>query len=502
MESAYQDLGYQTVVVEPRTEFSEGGTRVDVAFLVQEGSRVFVDRVLIVGNVRTSTDTIERELQTKPGDPFSTSAINESQRKLTSLGLFRRVQITELRHAAETTRDLLVTIEESPPSTIGYGLGAEGRLLARQDENGVATDQFDIAPRTFFEYGRKNLFGKNRSFNVFGSVSLHLQGRDAAAGTADLTEYRVLGTYREPRLLNTATDGLVTATLEQQIRTSFDFRRLSAAVQAAQRVSRAVSVTEAYAIQRTELLAVKVSADDPTFPLIGQLFSREPLRLSSFSSSVVRDTRNDAVNPTSGGYLSVNGQLAARAIGSQVGYAKSFITAQTFRAVPGSSGIVLAGSARFGMAAEFDLENPIPEPERFFAGGDTTNRGFSLDALGVRHEPADQQTDTIDKNGFPIGGNATVVLNGELRVPVRGGLSVVSFFDTGNVFQRVSQLSISEFRNAVGFGVRYRSPFGPLRVDLGFKTRVETFTCTGTDNVARPCAESRPALHISFGQAF
>ena len=502
MESAYQDIGYQTAVVEPRTEFSEDGTRVDVAFLVQEGQRVFVDRVLIVGNVRTSTDTIERELQTKPGDPFSTSAINESQRKLTSLGLFRRVQITELRHAAETTRDLLVTIEESPPSSIGYGLGAEGRLLARQDENGVATDQFDIAPRTFFEYGRKNLFGKNRSFNVFGSVSLHLQGRDAAAGTADLTEYRVLGTYREPRLFNTATDGLVTATVEQQIRTSFDFRRVGATLQAAQRISRAVSVTEAYALQRTELLAVKVSPDDPTFPLIPQLFSADPLRLSSFSSSVVRDTRNDAVNPTSGAYLSVNGQVAARAIGSQVGYAKSFITAQTFRAVAGSSGIVLAGSARLGMAAEFDLENPIPEPERFFAGGDTTNRGFSLDALGVRHEPADPQTDTIDKNGFPIGGNATVVLNGEVRVPVRGGLSVVSFFDSGNVFQRVSQLSISEFRNAVGFGVRYRSPFGPLRVDLGFKTRVETFTCTGNDNVARPCAESRPALHISFGQAF
>ena len=502
MESAYQDLGYQTAVVEPRTEFSEGGTRVDVAFLVQEGPRVFVDRVLIVGNVRTSTDTIERELQTKPGDPFSTSAINESQRKLTSLGLFRRVQITELRHGAETTRDLLVTIEESPPSTIGYGLGAEGRLLARQDENGVASDQFDIAPRTFFEYGRKNLFGKNRSFNVFGSVSLHLQRRDAAAGTADLTEYRVLGTYREPRLLNTATDGLVTATLEQQIRTSFDFRRVGATLQAAQRISRAVSVTEAYAIQRTELLAVKVQPDDPTFPLIPQLFSPEPLRLSSFSSSVVRDTRNDAVNPTSGAYLSVNGQVAARAIGSQVGFAKSFITAQTFYAIAGSGGIVLAGSARLGMAAEFDLENPIPEPERFFAGGDTTNRGFSLDALGVRHEPADPQTDTIDKNGFPIGGNATVVLNGEVRVPVRGGLSVVSFFDSGNVFQRVSQLNLSEFRNAVGFGVRYRSPFGPLRVDLGFKTRVETFTCTGTDNVARPCAESRPALHISFGQAF
>jgi outer membrane protein assembly factor BamA len=76
---------------------------------------------------------------------------------------------------------------------------------------------------------------------------------------------------------------------------------------------------------------------------------------------------------------------------------------------------VLAGSARLGLAAEFDVFNPIPEPERFFAGGDTTNRGFALDTLGVRHNPPDPLTDTIDPNGFPIGGNATVILNGELR---------------------------------------------------------------------------------------
>jgi len=502
IETTYSDLGYQNAVVEARTEFIDGGTRVDVEFVVREGPQVFVDRVLIVGNVRTRPDIVERELQVKAGDPFSASAVGESQRRLTSLGLFRRVQITELRHGAETTRDLLVTVEESPATTIDYGLGAEGRVLPRQDENGFATDKLDVAPRAFLGYGRRNLFGKNRSFNVFGSVSLHLQNLNSQSGTANLTEYRVLGTYREPRLLNTATDGLLTATLEQQIRTSFNFRRVSATAQAAQRLSRAVSVTEAYAIQRTELLAVKVSADDPSFPLIGRLFSKEPLRLSSFSSSMIRDTRDDAVNPTAGAYVSVNGQLAARAIGSQVGFVKSFITAQTFRSVAGSSGIVLAGSARLGMAAEFDTDNPIPEPERFFAGGDTTVRGFSLDALGVRHEPPDPQADTIDQKGFPIGGNATVVLNGEVRVPVRGGLSVVSFFDTGNVFQRLGQVNLAELRGAVGFGVRYRSPFGPLRVDLGFKTRVETFTCTSADNITRACPESRPALHISFGQAF
>jgi len=502
LELAYQNLGYQSVTVEPLTQFSQGGTLAAVQFAVREGPQVFVDRVLIVGNVRTSTETIERELQIKAGDPFGLTAVNESQRRLTSLGLFRRVQITELHHGAETTRDLLVTIEESPPSTIGYGLGGEGRLLTRQGENGIATERFDVAPRTFFEYGRRNLFGKNRSVNVFGSVSLHLQNRDVATGPANLTEYRLLGTYREPRLLNTTADGLLTGTLEQQQRSSFSFRRLSASAQAARRLTHEVSVTGSYSIQRTELLAVNVTLDESTTSLIKRLFSFEPLRLSLLSSSIIRDTRNDAVNPTAGAYLSVNGQLAARAIGSQVGYVKSFVTAQTFRSVPGSGGIVLAGSARLGMAGEFDTDNPIPEPERFFAGGDTTMRGFSLDALGVRHEPADSQADTIDKNGFPIGGNATVVLNGEVRVPVRGGLSVVSFFDSGNVFQRLSQLNIAEFRSAVGIGVRYKSPFGPLRVDVGFKTHIESFTCTGADNIARPCPESRPALHISFGQAF
>ena len=89
-----------------------------------------------------------------------------------------------------------------------------------------------------------------------------------------------------------------------------------------------------------------------------------------------------------------------------------------------------------------------------------------------------------------------------MRVPVRGGLSVVSFFDTGNVFQRLGQVNLTELRGAVGFGVRYKSPFGPLRFDVGFKTHVETFTCTSADSTVRPCAESRPAFHISFGQAF
>ena len=501
VQALYNDRGYESATVDARPEFNSQNTRASIVFAIREGPQVFVDHVLIVGNVRTDSSTIERELQIRPGDPFSLSSISESQRRLMALGLFRRARIGELRHGTETARDLLVTVEEAAATTIGYGVGGEGRLLPvpQEEAGGAAAARFQVLPRAFFEYGRRNLFGKPRSVNVFSSVSVPL---NQTQKSGRLTEYRLLATFREPRLFDTATDGLLNATIEQQIRSSFTFRREGTTAQAGRRLTRDVSVSAAYQIQRTALVAVNVNVAESDVALIHRLFSPEPVRLSGFSASIIRDTRDDAVNPGSGQYLSANGQIDAVAIGSQVGYAKSFFRAQTFHTLRGSSGIVLAGNAILGMAAEFNTEQPIPEPERFFAGGDTTNRGFALDTLGVRHEPSDPQRDTVDRNGFPIGGDATIVLMGELRVPVRGGLSVVGFLDSGNVFQRVNQLALTELRGAVGFGVRYRSPFGPLRVDLGFKTHVAEFLCPTTDDPAKRCPESRPALHISFGQAF
>jgi outer membrane protein insertion porin family len=483
---AYADRGYENATVTAVPEFAADNTRVSIVFAIREGPRLFVDHVLIVGNVRTSDAVIERELQIKGGDPLSLSKVNDSQRRLVGLGLFRRVRINELRHGDETKRDLLVSIEESPPSTIDWGFGGEGRLIPvpQEEAGGVGRTRLQVAPRTFLGYSRRNLFGKPRSINLFSSVSVPLTQTSVSSG---LPEYRFLGTYREPRLLDTATDGLLNITIEQQIRSSFTYRREIGTAQLARRLTGSLFVTGAYQIQRTALVVANVDAEGSS--LIARLFSLEPLRLSAFSASIIRDTRNDQANPSGGRYFSVNGQIDAVAIGSEVGFAKSFFRAQTFHLLPRVRGAVFAANASLGMASEFSTEVPIPEPERFFAGGDTTNRGFALDTLGVRHQPPDPQTDTIDQNGFPIGGNATVILNGELRLPVRGGLSVVGFWDSGNVFQRVNQIDVTGMRSAVGFGVRYQSPFGPLRVDLGFKTHVSEI-------------ESRPALHVSFGQAF
>jgi len=491
----YENLGYRSATVQAQPGFTADRARVDLVFTVREGPRIFVDHVLIAGNVRTSAQTIEREVQLKPGDPLSLEAEYETQRRLAALQLFRRApQLTELRHGDETRRDLLVTVEEAAPTTLGYGGGVEGRLrvVPSEVEGGFARQKFDLAPRAFVDLGRRNLFGTNRSINFFASVSLHPQGLSSGSRIGSgFTEYRALATFREPRLFNTDIVGVLNGTVEQQIRSSFSFWRRSAAAQASRRLTRSLSMSGSYQLQHTRLLDDLVLTADQ--PLIDRFFAGE--RLSSFSVQGSYDTRDEPVDATRGGYLSANVQLAAKRIGSTAGFAKSFLTAQLFRPVALVRGAVFAAQARAGIATGFARDvvttvngesivlvgdKNLPKPERFFAGGDTTVRGFALDTLG--------RPDTI-KDGFPIGGNAETIFNVELRSPVRKGLQGVGFVDTGNVFARAADIDLLALRAAVGFGLRYKSPVGPIRFDMGFKVKPET-------------GERPSAWFITFGQAF
>jgi outer membrane protein assembly factor BamA len=353
----------------------------------------------------------------------------------------------------------------------------------------VATEQLDFAPRAFFEAGRRNLFGKNRSLNFFSSVAYHSQESSIPV------EYRVVATFREPRVFNTSADAFLNATVEQQRRSSFNFSRRGVSADIARKISKIVSATAGYQIQRTEVFDEQLAPADK--PLVDRLFPQ--YRLSSFSGSLIRDTRDDAVDPSYGAYASASGQVAARAIGSEIGFVKSVFNAELFRTLPHTHRIVFAANARLGLAAGFPREVPgtdgqlsvtldLPQSERFYAGGDSTNRGFYLDAGGTRHVPA-QPNDTLDQDLLPIGGNGLVILNAELRVPVFGGLGVVGFVDSANVFARVSLIDFMDLRTSVGSGVRYKSPFGPIRFDLGFK-------------VNRQPGEGLTAWFISFGQAF
>lgn len=513
----YRNLGYESVAIDPAVVFAESGTRADIRFAISEGLQVIVDHVIIVGNQRTSTETIEREVLLKPGQPLGYSARIETQQRLVALGLFRRVAVDELRHSGELRRDVLVQVEEAPPTTIGYGGGVEGGTRLRPTgDGGQAEERFEVAPRGFFEVGRRNLWGKNRAVNLFTRVSLRSRDvvlsdsgvrleRPAEESGYGFNEYRVLATYREPKVFNTPADVLVTGILDQAIRSSFNFITREARGEMGLRLGRRYSVAGRYSYEHTRLFDEKFT--DAEKPLIDRVFPQ--VRISKFSASAIRDTRTDVLNPDAGVFLIADSELAARAVGSEVGFTKTFLQGFGYYRVPGARRTVLAVGARLGVAHGFqrsvvregpdgqplpapgggsivDVVQDLPASERFFAGGDTTVRGFSLDRLGTDA--------TISPTGFPTGGNGLVVLNAELRAAVVGGVGAVGFIDAGNVFPRATDLDLGQLRAAAGVGLRYQSPVGPIRIDLGFKL--------DRRELAPGRLERRSVLHISLGQAF
>jgi outer membrane protein insertion porin family len=505
LELEYLNRGYENVQVAPATTLADSGTRADVRVAVTEGPQILVDHVIIVGNERTSTATIERELLLRPGEPFGYTARIESQQRLAALGLFRRVTIDEVRHGGEPRRDVIVQVEEAPPTTVGIGGGVEGGVRLRPTgAGGQAEERFEVVPRGFFEIGRRNLWGKNRSVNLFTRVSL--RARDVILSSSGIrfqepsdesgvgfNEYRVLGTFREPRIFDTPADVLVTGIVDQAIRSSFNFITREARAEAGFRASQRYSFAGRYSYEHTRLFDERFTNAEK--PLIDRVFPQ--VRLSKFSATAIRDSRNDVVDPERGTFVVFDGQTAARAIGSEVGFIRTFVQGFSYYRVPAARRTVLAVGARLGAAHGFRREvvgddgsvavvQDLPASERFFAGGDTTVRGFSLDRLGT--DP------TISPTGFPTGGNGLVVLNGEVRMALVGGVGAVGFMDAGNVFLRATDIDLGQLRAAAGFGISYNSPIGPIRVDLGFKLDRRELTPGRL--------ERRSVLHFFLGQPF
>jgi outer membrane protein insertion porin family len=500
----YLSRGYQLANVDLQTAFSADRTRATLKFAITEGPQIRVDHVLVVGNVRTKVDMIERESGLRRGMALSYLRLADAQNRLTALGLFRRVQVSELQHGSETDRDVLVTVEEGQPNTIGYGGGLEVASRGQTDvQTGVRNAQLDFAPRGFVEYGRRNLWGKNRSVNVFARAAIRTSAQSDA-----FREYRLLGTYREPRAFGTALDFAFTAVTEQAIRSSFDLNRRQITLEGTHRFNRTVTLGGRYQIGRTRLFNEQYSEEDKL--LIDRVYS-PGVKISSFAASVTRDTRDDPAEPTRGALLLLDGTMAARRIGSDVGFVRGFAQAFAYRSLPILRGSVLAVGARLGLVSGFArmIENldengrPIIGPdgsvelkrthdvvisERFFAGGDNTVRGFEQDQLGV--------PEVLAANGASKGGNALVIFNGELRFPVlqKVGLGGATFVDVGNVFNRVNDLDLGRMRTGFGFGIRWRSPVGPLRIDLGWKASQHRF--------ANGSLEPRLSPYVSIGQAF
>ncbi len=490
----FDERGYGSAVIELRTKLTDDRTRVTIQVdVVSEGAQTVLDHVIIAGNKRVSDATIRAAVALTPGQPLGMAARGALQQRLSAMGFFRRVSITEVLHPGESGTDLVITVEESPTTSIVYGGGLEAGLRARSViENGqlATVDKFEIAPRASFEIGRTNLWGKNRSINFNSGVSLRPRDepddptRDGKC--CGFSEYRVDGSFREPSLFGWNAQGLASVAVEQAIRNSFNFLRENGSVQMLRRLqSRHASFIAGYSLERVKLSNQRIAANEQL--LVDRLFPQ--VRLSVLSTSVLRDTRNDQLSPSDGSQVSADANLGMRAIGSQVGFAKVFLQGFAYRRLEAAPRVVLAGGARVGLVrgfaqtingAEVEL---VPASQRFFSGGSTTVRGFQQDRLGAAN--------ILDENGLSNGGNGLMVFNAEIRTAITRELGLATFLDTGSVFARVGEMRLGDLRTSVGAGIRYRSPLGPLRFDVGWKV-----------GALRTTDARRWEFHFSIGEAF
>ncbi len=440
--TSLRDDGYVDARVEATLEFSDDRSKVDVKFHLTPGPRVRVGRILVVGLEVTKPVVVLRESRLKEGDFLSYQKLLDTQSSISATGLFTNVQVRELTSAADE-RDLIIEVIEGPRTTIIPGLGYQ------------QTESW----RGSVELTRLNISGRGRRVSTFVRASV---GGSKKAVVSFVEPY-AFGRRQAVSLSFYGED--------DRSREAFDFQRVGFQADTPFPI-RGGSIIVRYTFQKTVTQNVATSCAEVDKTLCDG-------KISGPSVAYIHDTRNDPINPRRGTVYSMETLLSANKLGGD-----SFLKTRGFVAhyQEVRAGTVIAGAARVGLARAFGTSTELPLPERFFAGGPSVMRAFKTDEVGPGYYNADGIF-------VPNGGNALLALAVEVRVDLVRSLGFQAFAETGNVYPSVTDMKLSDLREVAGLGLTYRSPFGPLRLDWGFK-------------LDRRPGESRHELHLAVGYAF
>jgi outer membrane protein insertion porin family len=504
----------------------EQAEAVRLVYHIQEGPQTLVRRILVGGYRHTRPGVIHREVHIKVKEPLREGDVVESQRRLYNLGVFNRVTI-EPQNANGTNpeKDIVVLVEEAKRYTLAYGGGFEVQRLASTTSPTGA--QIEAAPRGILEVSKLNLTGRgdSLSFKLRGST---LQGRA-------LLGYSAPNTFANPHFSFQAT---AFAEKTRDINT-FTEDRYEGSVQLTEQVTPLTTVLYRYAFRKVQVSNLKILSEE--VPLFNQ-----PTLVSQFGVTWFRDSRDNPAEASKGSFNSADFSDADTKVGSSASFLRFFFQNSTY--YPIKRRFSFARSTRLGFLVPYgdtvSLTFPppapgqcipgtvpsgptptiIPLPERFFAGGGTSLRGFALNQAG----PRDACT------GFPVGGQAMLVLNQEFRFPMRlpfigTSLGGAIFYDGGNVYSRLNRISfhsmlpeptfalqnpalpagptnvpvcatnctneLNYFAHTIGLGVRYKTPVGPIRIDFGYQLNRPLFV------IPIPCPSGATNCQVgSLGQ--
>jgi outer membrane protein assembly factor BamA len=314
------------------------------------------------------------------------------------------------------------------------------------------SQQSFFGPRFSFQYARRDLRGRAETAS-FGLLYSRLDQR----GTATYSDPRLRGwTWASLFSLSgerTTENPIYTAVLGQvswQLEKTLDPKRTK-------------TVRVRYSFQHTNLSNI-------TIPEL-VLPQDQRVRLSTFSAEYVRDTRDQPLDAHHGIYQTTSFGVTPTAIGSSSNFTRFLGQTAFYR--PIRPWLTWANNFRIGFAAPF-AGSFVPLSERFFSGGADSLRGFAINGAGPQRpvtvctNPSD--TSTCSLISVPVGGHMLAIINSEARfpIPLKSGLGGVVFYDGGNVYSNINfHQFTSNYTNSIGFGIRYHTPVGPIRIDIG-----------------------------------
>ncbi|MGH9400323.1 MAG: POTRA domain-containing protein, partial [Thermoanaerobaculia bacterium] len=473
----YHDRGWREAAVRDTATLSDDGTSARVTYRVDEGLKSFFGKVIIRGNTRTATSRMRRLATWKEGDALSESQLLETQSRLSRSGVFRRVDVRPQRaNPAVETRNVEIEVEEGRPWSLLYGVGYEYNPQTSDNQN----DPYLAAGVSY-----NNVFGRMIAAGVEAQYSpLSRRGR-------------VQASIREPFLFGTAYPLNFLGFYSKELIQKVELERRGLTLDSSRVVARGLRIGLRFTYQRIR----------PTNPetlslidLIGLPAINRPIHESTIGPDVLFDRRDDIIDPHSGYYLAASGKYAFPFISATARFTKFSSQATGFLRLFGMG--TLVGSARLGGVFPYGTgTDPVPIGERFLAGGRSTDRAFDTEVLGIPGETVDYSTIATAHTGsgkgtcaatYPdlptfdcdigpriVGGNGFFALNAELRIPIAGNLGGVVFWDAAQVWKDFSQIrfqfeSDKGLRQGIGFGLRYLTPIGPVRVEYGWPVKPRT----------------------------
>jgi outer membrane protein insertion porin family len=454
----YSNKGFAFVQVEPITKVDAPEKKVDVALMITKGPPVYFNRILIAGNTKTRDKVVRRELEATEQELFSGTKITQSRNALQRTGYFEDVQFTTKKTDQPDTVDLLVDVKEGPTGTFSIGAGYSGG-------DGFLFNS-SIAER--------NLFGRGQTAN--GSFSLGSKRQD------------FILSYNEPYLNDTKLALGVDAFNTEKEFTDFKERKIGMAVNSSyplrnvslpffgnrrsdaskgsDELNRDAPLTMwdymrgsmSYELTRDTIKDVDADAPVSIQDAVGTSLT------SAMTPGITYDSRDHFFNPSEGTKSGFAVKFAG--LGGDNRFIKSDISARWYYPLLkdpswGGSYVFSVGGTLgygFGFNQPSSSKYELPLFERYFPGGINSVRGFQDRSLGPKED------------GDVVGGDKQAIVNFELHFPIveQYGLRGLAFLDIGQAFKESESISFSAFRRSVGIGARWMSPFGPLRVELGF----------------------------------